>query len=82
MYSKCLLGSLVTMTVESFLSLVFAIFRIVTWVAWLVLALVVLTHNVFGILTDFIFLLLYLLVLSALTSRLHLCYHFFSGIIV
>jgi hypothetical protein len=39
-----------------FLTLIFAIFRIVARVIWLVLALGTVTHNIFGNLTGFVFL--------------------------
>jgi hypothetical protein len=43
---------------------------------------VVVIHNVFGSLTDFIFLLLHPPVLSALPMLLHPCRHLLSGIII
>jgi hypothetical protein len=70
------------MTVVSFLTLIFVIFRIIARVSWLVLALITVTHNVFGSLTGFVFLLLRLLVLPVLLSLLRPCRRFFSGIIV
>jgi hypothetical protein len=65
-----------------FLILMFAILRIVARATWLVLALVVMTHNVSESLTDFVFLLLRPPVLSALSSLLHPRHHFLSDIIV
>jgi hypothetical protein len=56
-----------TMIVVSFFTLIFAI---------------VVTHNIFESLSDFIFLLLHSLVMLALPSLLHLCHHFLSGIII
>jgi hypothetical protein len=70
------------MTVVSFLTLIFAIFRIVTQVIWLVLALDAMTHSVFGSLTGFVILLLCLPVLPVLLLLLHPCHHFISGIII
>jgi hypothetical protein len=43
---------------------------------------VVMIHNVFGILTRFIFLLLRPSVLLALSMLLHPCHHLLSGIII
>jgi hypothetical protein len=65
-----------------FLILMFAIFRIVALVTWLALAPVVVIHNIFGSLTDFIFLPLRPPVLSALPVLLHPQRHLLSGIIV
>jgi hypothetical protein len=70
------------MIVVLFLILMFAIFRIVALVTWLALALVVVIHNVFGSLTDFIFLPLRSPVLSASPVLLRPCHHLLSGIIV
>jgi hypothetical protein len=70
------------MTVVLFLILVFARFRIVALVTWLVLAPVVMIHNVFGSLTDFVFLLLHPSVLLALLMMCHPRHHLLSGIIV
>jgi hypothetical protein len=70
------------MTVVSFLTLIFAIFRIVAQVIWLVLALDAVTHIVFGSLTDFVFLPLRPPVLPVLLSLLRPCRRFISGIIV
>jgi hypothetical protein len=67
------------MTVVSFLTLIFAIFKIVARVIWLVLAPGAVTHNVFGSLTGFIFLPLHLPVLLLLLRPRH---RFLSGIIV
>jgi hypothetical protein len=67
------------MTVVSFLTLIFAIFRIVAQVIWLVLALDAVTHIVFGSLTDFVFLPLRP---PVLLSLLRPCRRFISGIIV
>jgi hypothetical protein len=66
------------MTVVSFLTLIFVIFRIIARVTWFVLALGVVTHIVFGRLTDFIFLPLRPPVLSSL---LHPRHRFLSDII-
>jgi hypothetical protein len=55
---------------------------IVARVAWLVLALIVVTHSIFGSLVDFVFLLIRPLVLLALPLLLCLCRCFLSGIIV
>jgi hypothetical protein len=66
----------------SFLTLIFAIFWIVTQVTWLVLAPGVVTHIVFESLTGFVFLLLRLPVLLVLLSLLRPCRCFLSGIIV
>jgi hypothetical protein len=60
----------------------FAIFRIVALVIWLALALVVVIHNVFGSLIDFIFLPLRPSVLSAPPVLFHPRRHLLSGIIV
>ena len=68
------------MTVVLFLILMFAIFRIVALVTWLALAPVGMIHNVFGSLTDFVFLPLRPPVLSDLSSRPRR--RFLSGIIV
>jgi hypothetical protein len=70
------------MTVVSFLTLMFAIFRIAARVIWLVVAPDAVTHNVFGSLTDFIFLPLRPPILSVLLSLLHPHHHFISAIIV
>jgi hypothetical protein len=70
------------MIVVLFLILMFAIFRIVALVTWLALTLVVVIHNVFGSLTDFIFLPLRSPVLSAPPVLLRPCHHLLSGIIV
>jgi hypothetical protein len=65
-----------------FLILMFGIFRIVTLLTWLALAPVVVIHNIFGSLTDFIFLLLRPPVLSALPVLLHPRHHLLIVIIV
>jgi hypothetical protein len=70
------------MTVVSFLTLIFAIFRIIAPVIWLVLAPDAVTHNVFGSLTGFVFLSLRPPVMPVLLSLLHPRHHFISGIIV
>jgi hypothetical protein len=70
------------MTIISFLTLTFAIFRIVARVIWLVLVPGAVTHNVFGCLTDFVFLPLHPTVLTILPSLLHPRHRFLSGIIV
>jgi hypothetical protein len=70
------------MTVVSFLTLIFAVFSIVTWVIWLILAPSVVTHSVFRSLTSFVFLLLRPPVLSVLLSLLRSRHRFLSGIIV
>jgi hypothetical protein len=67
------------MTVVSFLTLIFAIFRIVARVIWLVLAPGTVTRNVFRILTGFVF---RSLRPPVLLSLLHLHRRFISGIIV
>jgi hypothetical protein len=70
------------MTVELFLIMVFATFRIIALVTLLALAPVVVIHNVFGSLTGFIFLLLHSPVLSALLMlRCPRC-HLLNDIIV
>jgi hypothetical protein len=70
------------MTVMLFLTLVFAIFRIVALVTWLALAPVVMIHSVFGSLTGSIFLPLRLPVLSASPMLLRPHHRLLSGIIV
>jgi hypothetical protein len=70
------------MIVLLFLILIFDIFKIVALVTWLALAPVVVIHIVFERLTDFIFLPLRPLVLSAPPMLLHPCRHLLSGIIV
>jgi hypothetical protein len=70
------------MTVVLFLTLMFAIFRIVALVTWLALAPIVVIHSVFESLTDFVFLPLRLSVLSAPLVLLHPHRHLLSGIIV
>jgi hypothetical protein len=65
-----------------FLTLIVAIFRIVVRVIWLVLAPDIVTHNVFGGLTAFIFLPLCPPVLPDLSSLLHPRCYFLSDIIV
>jgi hypothetical protein len=60
----------------------FDIFRIITLVTWLALALVVVIHNVRGSLTGFISLLLRPSVLSAPAVLLRPHRHLFNGIIV
>jgi hypothetical protein len=70
------------MTVVLFLILMFAIFRIVTLVTWLALASDIMIHNVFGSLTNFVFLPLHPLVLSALLMMLHPRHHLLSDIII
>jgi hypothetical protein len=67
------------MTVVLFLTLIFAIFRIITWVIWLVLAPGVMTHSVFGSLTGFVFL---PQLPPVLLSLLRPHCHFLSGIII
>jgi hypothetical protein len=69
------------MIVVSFLTLIFAIFRIVAGVIWLILAPGAVTHNVFGNLTDFVFPPLRPPVLPVLLSLLRPCRCFISGII-
>jgi hypothetical protein len=69
------------MTVVLFLTLIFAIFRIVSRVIWLVLALVAVTHSVFGSLTGFVFLPLCPSVLPVPLSLPHPRRRFISGII-
>jgi hypothetical protein len=59
----------------------FATFRIVALVTWLALAPIGVIHNVFGSLTDFVFLPLCPPVLSAPPMLLHPCLHLISGII-
>jgi hypothetical protein len=61
---------------------IFAIFRIVTRVIWLVLPPGAMTHIFFGSLTGFVFLLLHPPVLPVLLSLLHACHHFINGIII
>jgi hypothetical protein len=78
----CLLGRSLTMTVVFSLILMFAIFRIITLVTWLALTPIGVIHNVFGSLTDFVFLLLCPPVLSAPPMLLHPCHHMLSSIIV
>jgi hypothetical protein len=63
------------MTVVLFLTLIFAIFRIVSRVIWLVLTPIAVTHSVF------VFLLLCPSVLPALLSLPHPRHRFISGII-
>jgi hypothetical protein len=75
-------GRLLTMTVVSFLTLIFAIFRIIARVIWLVLAPDIVTHNVFESLTGFVFLPLCPPVLPVLLSLLRPRLRFISGIIV
>jgi hypothetical protein len=70
------------MTVVSFLTLIFAIFRIVARVIWLVLAPGAVTPSVFGSLTDFVFLSLRLPVLPILLSLPRPRRRFISDIIV
>jgi hypothetical protein len=70
------------MTIVLFLILMFVIFRIVTLVNWLALALIGVIHNVFGSLTGFVFLSLRLPVLSALHMLLRPCCRLLSGIII
>jgi hypothetical protein len=70
------------MNVVLFLILMFAIFRIVVLVTWLALAPVGVIHIVFESLTDFIFLSLFLPVLSAPPLLLHPHHRLLSGIIV
>jgi hypothetical protein len=67
------------MTVMLFLTLVFAIFRIIAWVIWLVLAPGAMTHSVFGSLTGFVF---FSLRSPVLLSPPHPHHRFISGIIV
>jgi disulfide bond formation protein DsbB len=80
--SLCLLDRSLIMTVMLFLILIFATFRIVALVTWLALASVIVIHNIFESLTDFVFLPLRPPVLSALLVLRHLRHHLFSGIIV
>jgi hypothetical protein len=68
--------------VSFFFTLIFAIFRIVARVIWLVLAPGTMTHNVFGSLTGFVFLPLHPPVLPVLSSLLRPHHRFLSGIIV
>jgi hypothetical protein len=70
------------MTVVLFLILMFAIFRIIALIIWLALTPVVVIHNVFGSLTNFIFLPLRPPILLAPPVLLHPRHHFLSGIIV
>jgi hypothetical protein len=77
-----MLGRSLTMTVVLFLTLMFAIFRIIALITWLALAPVIVIHSVFGILTDFSFLSLHPPVLSAPPVLLRLHHHLLSGIIV
>jgi hypothetical protein len=70
------------MIVVSFLTLIFAIFRIVGRVIWLVLAPDAVTHNTSGNLTGFVFLPLHLPVLPVLLSLPHPCHRFLISIIV
>jgi hypothetical protein len=70
------------MTVVLFLILMFAISRIVTLVTWLALASDIMIHNVFGSLTNFVFLPLHPLVLSALLMMLHPHHYLLSDIII
>jgi hypothetical protein len=70
------------MTVVLFLILIFVMFRIVARVTWLVLALVVMIHSVFGSLTGFVFLPLPLPVSPALLVLLHPHHLLLSGIII
>jgi hypothetical protein len=70
------------MTAVLFLIPMFAIFRIIALVTWLALAPAVVINNVFGSLTSFIFLLLCMLVLSALPMLLYPHHHLLSGIVV
>jgi hypothetical protein len=65
-----------------FLILVLAILRIVTLVTWLALAPVGVIHKVFESLTDFVFLLLCPLVLSAPHMLLRTHHRLLSGIII
>jgi hypothetical protein len=60
----------------------FAIFRIVALDTWLALVPVVVIHNVFGSLTDFLFLPLRPLVLSTLPMLLRSHRRLLSGIVV
>jgi hypothetical protein len=69
------------MIVVSFLTLIFAIFRIIAWVIWLVLAPGAMTHSVFESLTGFVFLPLRPPVLPVLLSLLRPRRCFISGII-
>jgi hypothetical protein len=70
------------MTAVLFLILIFAIFRIVALVTCLALAPVSVIDNVFGSLTDFVFLLLRLSILSALLMLLCPHHCLISGIII
>jgi hypothetical protein len=70
------------MTIVLFLTLMFAIFRIIALVTWLALAPVVVIYSVFGSLTGFIFLPLCPSVLSALPVMLHQRRRLLSGIII
>jgi hypothetical protein len=74
-HNLCMFGILLTMIIVSFLIPIFATFRIIARVSWLVLAHVVMTHNVCGILIGFVFLLLHQPILLALPLLLHLCRH-------
>jgi hypothetical protein len=60
----------------------FAIFRIITLVAWLALAHVGVIHSIFGSLTSFIFLSLRPPILSVLPLLLRPCHHLLSDIII
>jgi hypothetical protein len=70
------------MTVVLFLTLMFAIFRIIAMVTRLTLAPIIMIHSVFGSLTGFIFLPLRLPVLSAPPVLLRPRRYLLSGIIV
>jgi hypothetical protein len=70
------------MTIKLFLTLIFAIFRIIAWVIWLVLAPGGVTHSIFGNLTRFVFLMLRSPILPVLPSLLRPHRRFLSGIIV
>jgi hypothetical protein len=70
------------MTIMSFLTLIFAIFKIIARDIWLVLTPGVVTHNVFRSLTGFAFLPLRPPVLPVLLSLRHPRRRFISGIII
>jgi hypothetical protein len=75
-------GQITDMAVVLFLTLIFAIFRIIALVTWLALASVIVIHSIFGSLIGFIFLPLRPPVLSAPPVLLHPRHHLLCGIIV
>jgi hypothetical protein len=70
------------MNVVSYLTLIFAIFRTIARVIWLVLAPSTMIHNIFGTLTSFSFDPIRPPVLPVLPSLLHPRCGFLSGIII